>query len=843
MRGLSLTMLWSTLWVCLALSSRLAAGELVFESDVRPILKAACFQCHGEEDEKKGGLDVRLVRLMMVGGESGAVLVPGDPGASLLWGKLAADKMPKGEKKLSSEKKEIIRKWIAQGAKTARPEPENVEDARFTLEELEHWAFQPVAEVDLPAGEANPIDAFVLDRLQGKGLGFAERADRRTLIRRVSFGVTGLPPTPQEVQAFVDDAAPGAYQRMADRLLASPHYGVRWARHWLDTAGYAESDGMALNDPKRAHAWRYRDYIIEAFNKNKPINEFIIEQLAGDELIEGVVDVEDARHLELLTATGFLRMAPDATQQNNSLTDRNAAVAGSIQVVSTSLLGITVGCAQCHDHKYDPIGIEDYYRFRAVFDPAFPLSNWKQPESRLIDMTAAKVQEERATIEAEAKKQQDDLEARRRAHGGEILEKKLADVPEDVREATRAAVLVDPNKRSEEQKVLLETYPMVKTVDFILGQLVEYDGKAHRKFEEEKKKVAAVRAKKPPLRMVMVTTEPGGEVPVSKVFSRGDPESPREVVMPAELMVLRRNRPEVKLPGNVESLKTTGRRLAYARQLTDGSHPLTARVFVNRVWMHHFGRGLVATPGDFGVAGEKPSHPELLDWLAADFVEGGWNLKRLQRMILLTRTYQQRSQRRGEQDKIDPENALLGRANMRRLEAEAIRDALLSVTGKLNAKIGGPSSPVSANEEGKAVLGGDKNRRSVFVEVQRRLPLNMLETFDQPVMTPNCTQRRQTTVATQALWFLNDRELVDHAETLAKSLAEQSEFTSVQLSNLFLLLFAEPPTPGEFQSCESYLAEQRTRFARQDPKVDAGHRALASLCQVLLASNRFVYVD
>ncbi len=221
------------------------------------------------------------------------------------------------------------------------------------------------------------------------------------------------------------------------------------------------------------------------------------------------MDVEDARHLELLTATGFLRMAPDATQQNNSLTDRNAAVAGSIQVVSTSLLGITVGCAQCHDHKYDPIGIEDYYRFRAVFDPAFPLSNWKQPESRLIDMTAAKVQGERATIEAEAKKQQDDLEARRRAHGGEILEKKLADVPEDVREATRAAVLVDPNKRSEEQKVLLETYPMVKTVDFILGQLVEYDGKAHRKFEEEKKKVAAVRAKKPPLRMVMVTTSPG----------------------------------------------------------------------------------------------------------------------------------------------------------------------------------------------------------------------------------------------------------------------------------------------------------------------------------------------
>jgi hypothetical protein len=842
MRGRLPTKFWRTAMGCFLLAPPLLASELFFETDVRPILKAACFQCHGEEEEKEGKLDVRLVRLLVAGGKSGPVLKPGDPEGSLLWEKLVADEMPKGEKKLSAKQKEVIREWILQGARTARPEPENVADARFTLEELEHWAFQPVAKVS-PPKEGNPIDAFVGARLAKEGLEFSEGANRETLIRRLSFDVTGLPPTLEEVEAFSKDSSAGAYARVVDRLLASPHYGVRWARHWLDAAGYAESDGNALSDPKRDHAWRYRDYVIKAFNENKPVNEFIVEQLAGDELIEGEVEVGNPRHLEVLTATGFLRMAPDGTQRSNTLTDRNTAVANAMQVVSTSLLGMTVGCAQCHDHKYDPIGIDDYYAFRAIFDPAFPLNNWKQPASRLVDMTAAKVIAERAIIEAEAKTKQDDLDSRRRVHGTSILEEKLAAVPEETRDAVRAAVLIAPGKRSEEEEVLLATYPMVKTVDFILGQLVEYDGKAHAEFEKEKKKVVEIRARMPSLRMVMMTTEPSGVLPVSKVFFRGNPESPGRVVEPAELMVLRRKRPEVRVPGKSEILKTSGRRLAYARQLTDGSHPLTARVFVNRVWMHHFGRGLVATPGDFGLAGERPSHPELLDWLAQDFPDHGWDLKRLHRMILLSQTYQQQSRRQAKHDQIDPENALLARVNLRRLEAEAIRDALLSVSGKLNPALGGPSSPVSANGEGKAVLGGDKGRRSVFVEVQRRLPLNMLETFDQPVMTPNCNHRRQTTVAMQALWFLNDAELVAYADSLAKSLREESEFVSVQLTNLSLRLFSTPPTAAELQACESHLAGQRALFAQQGEKSDVHHRALASLCQVLLASNRFIYVD
>ena len=641
----------------------------------------------------------------------------------------------------------------------------------------------------------------------------------------------------------MNDGAEGAVGRLVDRLLDSPQYGVRWGRHWLDAAGYAESDGNAVDDRRRGHAWRYRDYVIEAFNSNKPVDQFLVEQLAGDELIEGELKVGDPRHLELLTATGFLRMAPDITQRSNSLTDRNTAVADALKVVSTSVLGLTVGCAQCHDHKYDPIGIDDYYRFRAIFDPAFPLHNWKQPGNRLVDMTSPVVNAEREKIEKEAKKEEDAMTERRRNHCAEILEKKLADVPESEREETRQAVLAVEKKRTQRQKDLLEAYPMVKPVDFISGLLVEYDGAAHQRFEKEKKKVADIRGRKPPLRMIMVTNEPAGGIPVSKVFFRGNPESPRETVDPAELMVIRRGTGDVRIPPKVESRQSTGRRLAYARHLIGGSHPLTARVFVNRVWAHHFGRGLVATPGDFGIAGERPSHPELLDWLARDFMEHGWDLKRLHRMILLSQTYQQSVRRRVAHERIDPENILLGRANLRRLEAEAIRDALLAVSGKINLTLGGPPSPVTANGEGKAVLGGDKNRRSAFVEVQRRLPLNMLETFDQPVMTPNCNHRRQTTVATQALWFLNDAEVLDHADALARALMKESGFSSVRLGKLYLRLFAEAPTPSELQDCEEYLASQREQFTKADPKSDAEHRALASLCQVLLASNRFLYVD
>lgn len=835
----------------------------LFEKDVRPILKVACFHCHGEGGEREGELDVRLVRLLQTGGESGSAIVPGDPEASLLWRRIESNEMPEGEKKLSGEEKAVIYRWLKSGAQTARPEPENVEDARFTEEELSHWAFQSVVKPSVPQPEGvaleTPIDGFIARGLQEAGLGFSPAASRRQLVRRVFFDLTGLPPTVAEVEAFVQDPAPDAYPRLVDRLLASPQFGVRWGRHWLDVAGYAESDGGVGNDRQRDHAWRFRDYVVEAFNANKPINQFVLEQLAGDELIDSPLDAYNARQLELLTASGFLRMAPDPTQTSNTLADRNMAAADAVQLIGTAMLGLTVGCAQCHDHKYDPIGIDDYYRFRAIFDPVFPLERWQQPNARLVDMTTHEVKAEAARIEAEAQRLEADMNQRRNEVAKNIQELKLADVPEDVRDETRVAVLTKPAERTPRQKALLDLYPMVKPIGNIIGLLVEYDAPSYRKFEKEQQAIAAVRATKPALRKVMATREQPGVIPTSYVFFRGSPEAPKEEVEPAELSVLSGSKQTVSLPLNEKERPSTGRRLAYARYLTDGKHPLTARVFVNRVWQHHFGRGLVGTPNDFGLDGDLPTHPELLDWLAADFVANGWDQKRLHRQILLSRTYRQRSRQTPELNQLDPDNRLFGRANLRRMEAEEIRDTILFVSEDLNDRLGGASVPVTQSSEGKAVIGiqkirdgiprgvdddhPDALRRSLFIQHQRSLPLDILSTFDLPTMNPNCDQRRPTTVATQSLWFLNDSMMVERSRRLAEGLIRSGMSQEARIEELFVRLFGVIPDQSESRECLDFLMQQKNLYETGTNLEEREILALATLCQTLMASNRFLYIE
>ncbi len=851
-----------------------------FEEHIRPLFKAMCFHCHGEEKEKKGNLDLRLVRLIKAGGESGSVLTPGDAKGSLLWRKIHSDKMPEGSKKLTPPQKALVFRWIEQGALTTDPEPLDGADARFSAVELKHWAFQAVTRPEVPQVEgyalSTPVDAFIARRLADRALPFSPPADRPTLIRRVTFDLTGLPPTPEAVRAFNEHHAPNAYERLVDRLLASPQFGVRWGRHWLDLAGFAESEGGVESDPKRPHAWRYRDYVINSFNANKPIDAFIREQLAGDEMAPpNPPDPGNARQIELLTASGFLRMGPDPTQANDTLDNRNAAAADSIKVLSTAMLGLTVGCAQCHDHKYDPITIDDYYAFRAIFDPLFPLrgNDWRRPSERLIDFTPAELRAKAERIEAEAKVVEDEINARKLELGKEILAKKLADVPEERRDEVRLANEAAEKDRNERQRKLLEDYPMVKSPQFIAGFLVEYENAAHRKFEKESEKVAAIRATKPPKRLVMIADEKPGIAPVSAVLFRGDPASPGAPVSPSELAVLRRHPPLPSLPSKDPSRPTTGRRLAYARHLTSGAHPLTARAFVNRLWLHHFGRGLVATPNDFGLNGDRPSHPELLDWLADEFVRHGWDQKRLHRLILLSTAYQQQSRRTPRLDALDPQNELVGRMNVRRMEAEAIRDSVLAVSGTLNRALGGPSVPVTVNGEGKAVLGEQKFRdglvsgiedasqanafrRSIYVEVQRSLPLNMLLTFDQPEMNPNCDLRRHSTVTTQSLWFLNDEFLVQAADDLAQLILDNSPGDpESQLRSLYRRLFASDPSPEDAASLVAFLAQQSDYFrTNPDPEFEkrvgsAGKakapskRALSALCQTLLASNRFLYID
>jgi hypothetical protein len=388
--------------------------------------------------------------------------------------------MPPTEAKkgLQPHEVEVIRRWIAAGAVTARPEPESIgAGPYFTEEERTFWSFQPVHRPEVPSTPGgfdvrNPIDAFLGVQLRDKGLPFSPEADRPTLIRRATYDLLGLPPTPEEVAAFVTDAAPDAYERLIERLLASPRYGERWGRHWLDVAGYSETDGNVGRDRGRPHACKYRDYVIRSFNADKPYDRFVLEQLAGDELARRPFDPNDPATVELLTATGFLRMAPDLTETSNTLPERNQAVAETFKVVTSSLLGLTVGCAQCHDHRYDPIAQEDYYRLRAVFDPAFDLGQWKRPSQRLFDITTAKAKVEGERIEAVAREKEADLKRRAEALARTILERELARVPDGERAAVTQAVGVSRGRRTAEQTALLKKYPRVQDVPFIAGFLV-----------------------------------------------------------------------------------------------------------------------------------------------------------------------------------------------------------------------------------------------------------------------------------------------------------------------------------------------------------------------------------
>ncbi|MBT4622664.1 MAG: DUF1549 domain-containing protein, partial [Verrucomicrobia bacterium] len=639
------------------------AATVTFEADVRPILKAHCFHCHGEDGSAKGGLDVRLRKLLLKGGKHGPAIAPGQAENSLLYTKIRDGEMPKEQAKLSTAEIETIRRWIEQGAETARPEPDSP-DEWITEEERRFWAFQPIKNPPVPGGTANPIDAFLLRRLNADGLGFSPKAGKRTLIRRATFDLTGLPPTPEEIAKFLADETPQAYDQLLDRLLASPNYGERWGRHWLDVAGYADSEGYTESDAERGWAWRYRDYVVRALNDDMPWDRFVKEQLAGDEMVSPPYADLAPEQIDKLTATGFLRMAPDGTGSGaNNAKAQNQVMAETLKIVSTSLMGMTVGCAQCHDHRYDPILQSDYYKLRAIFEPALGPANWRTPQSRQISLFTEADRKQCADIEVDAKK----LDAKRQTKVDFFIERtlewKLRKEPEELREPLRAAYKTPAAKRTAEQKALLDDHPSVRQIS--PGSLYLYDREfndeiaklnaerkklADKKDEEALKKIdeqikyfrgsltkkvldamakkaADARAAKPEEPFIRALTEQLGKVPVTHLFFRGDHSQPKAAVKPADLSVVALDKNPIH--ENDAGRPSTGRRLALAKRLTDGTHPLTGRVLVNRFWLHHFGRGLVDTPGDFGKLGEKPSHPKLLDWLTSDFMKNGWRLKRL----------------------------------------------------------------------------------------------------------------------------------------------------------------------------------------------------------------------
>lgn len=870
-----------------------AADSLTFEKHIRPIFKTHCFQCHGEDGQVKGGLDVRLTRFILKGGKSGAVIVPGKAAESHLLELIKDGDMPKGKAKLKDSEIATIEQWIAQGAKTARPEPEKLgPEFAFTDEERAYWAFQPITKPRVPAvstksapgqtATTNPIDAFIRAKLPEKKLQASPEADSVTLIRRATFDLTGLPPTPEEVAAF--DAAyirspDAAMRELVDRLLSTNAYGERWGRHWLDIAGYADSDGYTDQDSVRKWAFKYRDYVVHSLIKDKPFDQFIREQLAGDEMVPLPHKNLTPDAIEKITATGFLRMAPDGTGTMNDTAARNANIADTIKIVSTAFYGLTIGCAQCHDHRYDPITQADYYRLRAVFEPGFDTKSWRTPAGRLVSLLTDKQREESAKVEEEAKKLDAARLAKTEEFITEVLEKELAKADEKDRDALRAAYRTEIKKRTPDQVKLLKAWPRVNQLS--AGSLYLYDTTNKTNHAATLKKMTeeatAVRDRKPVEEFLHAFEEvpkAAKAVPATFVFNRGDPEQPKEKVGPSDLTVLAGHR-KIEVPEKLATVPTTGRRLAFAQSLTDGKHPLLARVLINQVWMRHFGKGIVNSPNDFGTLGDHPSHPELLDWLASEFMQKGWSLKQMHRLIMTSATYRQSSHRDAERDRIDPDNRLLSRMNVLRLEAETLRDSLLAVSGRLNLKSGGAAVPVTFNEEGGIIIGidtrdtagrqtgkfvslnGDEYRRSIYVQARRSMPLEMFAAFDAPAMTDaNCAIRPVTTVSPQSLLLMNNGYMREYAQDFAQRLiTECGSDADKQVQRAWQLSFGRSPSMADQQSAVEFVKAQTAHYLAHPAKLehvtgppektDAKPEllALAAFCHALLSSNAFLYVD
>jgi Protein of unknown function (DUF1553)/Protein of unknown function (DUF1549)/Planctomycete cytochrome C len=734
-----------------------------FESKVRPVLAERCFRCHGPE-KQKAGLRLDSREAMLKGSESGPVIVPGQPEKSLVIKAIQQQgdlKMPPDEK-LPDEAVANLGEWIKAGA----PWPGTGIAAAPALESWKtHWAFQPVSkpappQVDHLDRVQTPIDAFILAELEKQGLTFAAPADKRTLLRRATFDLIGLPPTPEEIDAFESDAAPDAFASVIDRLLASPHYGERWGRHWLDVARYADTKGYVFQEERRyAYAYTYRDYVIQAFNDDVPYDRFVLEQLAADRLFAEAKAAGNDPDSKSLAAMGFLTLG------RRFLNNQHDIIDDRIDVATRGLLGLTVACARCHDHKFDPIPTKDYYSLYGVFSSS-----------------------------AEPK-----------------------ELP-----------LLGPPPETPEYLVFVKELKIRQqaVADFQVKNKAELDAN-NRKFKDElkalQKKVEALEASSPgaPPRAMVLQDLPKPREP--RVFLRGNPGNAGPAV-PRQFLGF--------LTGDKRQPFQSGSgRLELAQAIAAPDNPLTARVLVNRVWLHHFGNGLVRTPSDFGRRSEPPSHPALLDYLASRFVEDGWSLKKLHKLIMLSSVYQQGSLPPGDTARLDPENRLLSRMSRRRLDFEALRDSLLYVSGLLDAKMGGPAVEMFEAKPSK--------RRTVYGFIDRQNLPGMLRTFDFASPDASNPQRYETTVPQQALFLMNNNFVVDQARSLVKrpDIASVQDL-QVRVRKIHRLLYGRAPTATEMNLAERFLAAGETNGT-----ASATLTPWEQYVQVLLLSNEFAFVD
>ncbi|MEZ6034300.1 MAG: PSD1 and planctomycete cytochrome C domain-containing protein [Planctomycetaceae bacterium] len=1020
------------------------------ESQVQPILKRHCFKCHGVS-KKEGQLQLHSAVRIWKGGENGLAVVPSDPSQSLLWTRVEQDEMPP-DTPLSGPEKKILHDWIAQGAKGL---PASNAEAEL-MQQDEHWAFTRLRTVEPPAVAApdtchTPIDQFVQAELQKAGLGMSAETDRRTLIRRISFTLTGLPPTPDEITSFLEDTGDDAVVALIDHYLASPQYGIRWGRHWLDAAGYADSNGYFNADSDRPLAYRYRDYVVRSINADKPFDRFVREQIAGDEMA-GFIP-EQHRHsatsemIDMLIATHYLRNGQDGSGESDGnpdevRIDRYTALESSQQIIASSLLGLTFQCAKCHDHKFEPLTQADFYQFQSVLFPAYNPEKWVKPNDRYTFASQSGEYETWQAKIAAAKSRLSELQAEYRqwvqqnrrpdfvlfetdfADDQRFLEQWSNRIPGDDGPAGVAAVTIltgaettatslpaalcaeeqlriieggpsgdkwlstqqtfdwtpdaegqwiqasfalldhrvydsespaariaygialhdfDNNSSTPGGNILIDGNPsggavvhvdypgstsrhagsiglegyvpghsfgvrVTHTSDhkFRLQHLVDdlpegphvdllaedlpngsfgfayccgrsfrvdnvvietsnappaadtpgqqSEVEAYRSEQQRRQvEIKAVADEIPKLQAaepgrIAWVTDATAEPPDVSLLERGEYSHPREKVQPAPISALddeHNPMPISRLSGNFPS---TGRRLAWANWVTkpdSRAASLMARVQVNRIWQHHFGTGLVSTSENLGMSGAEPSNQALLDWLAQEFIKSGWSLKFMHRLILRSAVYRQSSVATLSGSGIDPSNRLLWRFPMRRLDAEAIRDAQLAISGELDLTMEGPYVATTRNGAAEVIVPEDRPgafRRSIYLQQRRSQGLSMLNVFDAPMMVLNCTRRPVTTMPLQSLSLLNSEFTVKRGQSFAQRIArEAGDSAEARIRRAFVLAVGRECDSEELNDALQFVRDQEESYTHEINSVE--DRAWSDFCQLLLASNPCLYLE
>jgi len=779
----------------------------------RAVLEQRCLSCHGEQ-LAMSGLRLMTRDQVLQGGSRGPAVKPGDPASSLLFKTLGhTDKLampPTG--KLPAGEVEILRAWIEKGAEW----PQSKGQAASS----QWWAFSKPQCPTVPevSGIKNPIDAFVAQKLKAVGIEPVAEADRLTLLRRACFDLHGLPPTSEQAKAFLSDTTPDAWERLVDSLLASPRYGEKWARHWLDLIRYGDTSGFE-QDPYTLEAWRYRDYVIKSVNDDKPYDRFVKEQIAGDELWP-----DDA---EARTGTGYYRVGANRDMlfkvEDLNLVEK---LTDYVDTTSTVFLGLTTGCARCHDHKFDPISQRDFYRMQAIFAPAVNDRVFLEYNTaRFYDIAANGREFKLRQIGAEIDRIQKPYRERFRQE--RIA--KLSGV-------AQAAIALPEDKRTPEQQALVtESEKELKvTDDEVRAALSEVDRDRLHRIE---KRLVSMFAGYAPPPMAPGIIDVGREAPRTYVALRGNPELPGEEVRPGFLAVLGGG----DIPPPPPHAKTTGRRKALAEWLASAENPLFGRVMANRLWQYHFGQALLRTPSDFGTRAGRPSHPELLDWLATEFAGRKWSLKAMHKLIMTSDTYQRSSVASEKATQLDPGNFWLSHMNRRRLQAEEIRDAVLQVSGSLNLKVGGiPVVPPLEAEELFGLIGKPENawvvtedpaehpRRSIYLLTRRTFQQPMFEAFDSPDGILSCSRRNESTTAPQSLSLLNSAFMLDQARIVASKVQAVDEAWHRVLNR--------NPSESERVAAQSLVDRQTARLGSRQA-------ALEELARGLMNLNEFLYVD